>query len=84
MSTAEQLRRWHQGKETGRSLGPFGDTSQVRYGGEVVPLGVAVRAVMTKRCWLHVVLLTTATECMVTDAHGGGEVVLPLVEPREG
>lgn len=67
----------------GRSMN-FHNGPCVDVDGQAVPLGIAMRAVMRKRGWLHVVLKTTVGEAVVSDVHGGGRVVLLLVPPRKG
>lgn len=83
-TSPEQLRRWHQGKQTGRSLAGFADGSVVLVDGEPVPVGLARQGIARAQGWQHIVISTGDGVVSFSDLYGRGRVVLPLASPREG
>lgn len=73
----------HARSHKSRPVLVFAEGSQVRYGGEVVALGTAVRQVMRERGWMSVELSVAGVVATIVDVHGGGQVVLPLAGVRE-
>jgi hypothetical protein len=58
------------------------ETTHVRLDGAVLPCGAAARRVMRAKGWINVGLEASDGEYRITDAHGGGEVRLPIVPPH--
>ena len=62
----------------------FADTSQVRYGGHVVAVGTAARAIMRERGWMGVRLVDGPGVVRFEHIDGEGSVVLTLAPVKEG